>query len=456
MIRTLFVSMGELNKGARRPKDVPATKLRTIGVVGAGFMGAGIAYVTRAGRARGRADRPRPGSRREGQGLFAQAHLRPDHEGPRQDGGPRRAARPHHGVARTMPTSSDCDLVIEAVFEDPEGQGRGDRRRSRRRSGPDCIFALQHLDAADLAASPKATASPEQFIGIHFFSPVEKMMLVEIIMGEQTGDKALATALDYVRAIKKTPIVVNDARGFFANRCVGAYILEGPPHADRGRAAGDDRECGQAGRHAGRPALAQRRGRRRPRPARSSRRPRRSSAMPPSIPAQETLLVAPGRRRGRLGRKNRKGFYDYPGRGPKRLWPGLRDLQPRHLDAETLDMRRAEAAPPRDAGAGGRAHRRGRASSPIRARPMSARSSASASRPSRAARCPTSTSWARGISSICAGPCNPGTATGSPHPPSCARWRNRARPSMAGPRPERRPEPPPTKRSRPARPEPEG
>ena len=108
----------------------------------------------------------------------------------------------------------------------PEGQGRGDRE-GRGGDPPGRDLRLQHLDPADLRPRARRRSGPSQFIGIHFFSPVEKMMLVEIIMGKETGDKALATALDFVRAIRKTPIVVNDARGFFANRCVLAYIREG-------------------------------------------------------------------------------------------------------------------------------------------------------------------------------------------------------------------------------------
>ena len=283
MIRTLFISMQDLNKGARRPKDVPPTNLKKVGVVGAGFMGAGVAYVTRQCRPRGRAHRPRRGGRREGQGPFAQAHVRPDHEGPRQDGGPRCAARAHHAVGR-LRRSQGLRPRHRGGVRGPEGQGRGDpegrgRDPARTASSPPTPRPCRS------PASPKQSKKPDQFIGIHFFSPVEKMMLVEIIMGKETGDKALATALDYVRAIKKTPIVVNDSRGFFANRCVLAYILEGHLMLTEGVPAGDDREGGQAGRHAGRAAVAQRRGRRRSRPQDPAAPRRRSSARPRSIPA---------------------------------------------------------------------------------------------------------------------------------------------------------------------------
>ena len=117
-----------------------------------------------------------------------------------------------------MPRLKDCDLVIEAVFEDRKVKADDSPRRGG--TWPDAIFAsnTSTLPITSLAESFKEQG---KFIGIHFFSPVEKMMLVEIILGKKTGDEALATALDYVRAIKKTPIVVNDSRGFYANRCVG-------------------------------------------------------------------------------------------------------------------------------------------------------------------------------------------------------------------------------------------
>ncbi|MGB5558789.1 MAG: 3-hydroxyacyl-CoA dehydrogenase NAD-binding domain-containing protein, partial [Paracoccaceae bacterium] len=118
-----------------------------------------------------------------------------------------------------------CDLIVEAVFEDP-GVKADVTAKVEAAVSEDCIFATNTstLPISDLA---KASTRPEQFIGIHFFSPVDKMLLVEIIKGKQTGDRAVAKALDYVRQIRKTPIVVNDARFFYANRCIIPYINEG-------------------------------------------------------------------------------------------------------------------------------------------------------------------------------------------------------------------------------------
>ena len=115
--------------------------------------------------------------------------------------------------------------MVEAVFEDPKVKAEA-IARAEAAMRPDAIFG-SNTSTLPITGLAKASQRPEQFIGIHFFSPVEKMMLVEVITAEKTGDKALAVALDFVRAIKKTPIVVNDARGFYANRCVGDYLREG-------------------------------------------------------------------------------------------------------------------------------------------------------------------------------------------------------------------------------------
>ncbi len=223
MIRTLFLSMGELNKGARRPKDVPPASLRKVG------------WSARASW-RGRASpTSRPGGfdtvlidRSIEAAEKGKAHAHALITGQINKGRAKTADRDAL-LARITATADyaaleGCDLVIEAVFEDPaiKAEVIG---KIEAVIGPDTVFA-SNLDPADHRARPPFPA-PELFVGIHFFSPVEKMMLVEIIKGGATGDRAVAVALDYVRAIKKTPIVVNDSRGFFANRCVGAYILEG-------------------------------------------------------------------------------------------------------------------------------------------------------------------------------------------------------------------------------------
>ena len=179
---------------------------------------------------------------------------------------------------------------------------------------------------------------PARFIGIHFFSPVEKMMLVEIILGKHTGDAALATAMDYVRAIKKTPIVVNDSRGFYTSRVVGTYIREGHVMLSEGVPAA---MIENVGRTAGMPVG----------PLALNDEVAVDLAWKIVQATEADLGPKACRRRGRkpclsrwsrstaaLGARTSKGFYDYPDKGPKRLWPGLADLQSKKLDPDSIDV----------------------------------------------------------------------------------------------------------------------
>ena len=334
MIRTLFISMGEINKGARRPKDVEPTKIGKVGVVGAGFMGAGIAYVTaQAGMEVVLIDRDQAAA------DAGKAHCHGLITGQINRGKAKTADRDAL-LARITATPdyaalSDCDLVVEAVFEDPavkaEVIGRVEAALPAH-----AIFA-SNTSTLPISGLAKVSKRPEQFVGIHFFSPVEKMLLVEVIRGTQTGDRAVATALDYVRAIKKTGIVVNDARGFFANRCVLAYVKEGhkmlmegvPPAMieNAGRMAGmpvgplslNDEVALDLGLKILKATEAQ----------------LGASAIDPD---QKRLLVVLVENRGRLGRKNKRGFYDYPEGGQKKLWPGLAEIQPSRLDPDSVDV----------------------------------------------------------------------------------------------------------------------
>jgi 3-hydroxyacyl-CoA dehydrogenase/enoyl-CoA hydratase/3-hydroxybutyryl-CoA epimerase len=244
-------------------------------------------------------------------------------------------------LARISPSADygalkDCDLVIEAVFED-------------RKVKSDVIAKIQAVigDAAIFASNTSTLPitslasefkEPARFIGIHFFSPVDRMMLVEIILGKQTGNKALAAALDYVRAIRKTPIVVNDSRGFYTSRVVGTYIREGHLMLTEGVPAA---MIENVGRMAGMPVgplslndevavdLAWK-------ILKATEADLGAKAIDPR---QKKLLQEMVEMRGRFGRKNGKGFYDYPANGPKRLWPGLIELQPKKLlNPDNIDI----------------------------------------------------------------------------------------------------------------------
>src|SRR5262249_15253560 len=214
-----------------------------------------------------------------------------------------------------------CDLVIEAVFEDRKVKADPYAKAQPLLKG-DAIFA-SNTSTLPINSLAEEFKDQGKFIGIHFFSPVEKMMLVEIIVGRNTGDVALATALDYVRTIGKTPIVVNDSRGFFANRCVLRYIsegnemfLEGVPPAMIENAAK------MAGMPVGPLSLSDEvaldLGLKIMKATEADLGPNAIDQ------AHKKLMIELVEKHGRFGRKNAKGFYDYPekGKGQKSLWPG--------------------------------------------------------------------------------------------------------------------------------------
>jgi 3-hydroxyacyl-CoA dehydrogenase/enoyl-CoA hydratase/3-hydroxybutyryl-CoA epimerase len=221
MIRSLFINKEALEKGANRP-NVNDQSVKKLGVIGAGMMGAGIAYVAaNAGievvlidSTQEAADRGRAHS----EGLLDKGMKR----------GKVTAEKKAEVLGRIQATTDyaalqSTDLIVEAVFEDPKIKAEV---TAKVEAATDAVFAT-NTSTLPITGLAKASGRPENFIGIHFFSPVDKMMLVEIIKGKETGDTAVAKALDFVRQIRKTPIVVNDARFFYANRCIIPYINEG-------------------------------------------------------------------------------------------------------------------------------------------------------------------------------------------------------------------------------------
>ncbi|MDB5629601.1 MAG: 3-hydroxyacyl-CoA dehydrogenase, NAD-binding [Tardiphaga sp.] len=336
MIRSLFLSMQELNKGARRPQDVPPTKVKKLAVIGAGFMGASVGFVSaRAGidvvlidRDQASADKGRGHAQAAIDALVAKGRAKPDD-----------AERLMAKITATSDFNvlTDCDLVIEAVFED-----RAVKAEIYKKAQPflkaGAIFA-SNTSTLPINSLAEEFTDQSKFIGIHFFSPVEKMMLVEIIVGKNTGDVALATALDYVRVIGKTPIVVNDSRGFFANRCVLRFTAEGLEMLMEGvPPAMIENTAKMAGMPVGPLSLSDE-------IAldlvlkimKATEADLGSQAVDQ---AQKKLIVEMVEKQDRLGRKNGKGFYDYPpkGKGAKHLWPGLAALVPAPVDPDTLDI----------------------------------------------------------------------------------------------------------------------
>jgi len=334
MIRSLFLSMQELNKGARRPTEVPAKPIKKIGVLGAGFMGAGIAYVSAlAGVEVVLIDRDQEAADK---GKAHSQKLVTD----QVNRGRATAADRDVLLARITATPDysglkDCDLIIEAVFEDRKVKEEV-IAKAQEVIGNDTIFG-SNTSTLPITSLAKSFKDPARFVGVHFFSPVDRMMLVEIILGKKTGDAALAVALDYVRAIRKTPIVVNDSRGFYTSRVVGTYIREGQLMLTEGVPAA---MIENVGRMAGMPVgplsltdevavdLAWK-------VLKATEVDLGADAIDPG---QKALLEEMVEKRGRYGRKNGKGFYDYPQNGPKRLWPGLADLQTTKLDPDTIDV----------------------------------------------------------------------------------------------------------------------
>lgn len=324
MIRSLFLNKEALDKGAVRPKDVPDQKVKKLGVLGAGMMGAGIALVSaQAGMEVVLIDRDQAAADKGK--AYTEAYL---------DKGMKRgkvtAEKKEAMLARITPTPDleqlkGCDLIIEAVFEDPAV--KADMTQKVEKIIPeDCIFAsnTSTLPITDLA---KASVRPEQFIGIHFFSPVEKMFLVEIIKGKETGDRAVAKALDYVAQIKKTPIVVNDARFFYCNRCIIPYGNEATRMITEGVAPA---LIDNAARQLGFPVGPVQLGDETSIDLGVRIMKATKAALGNAYPASEADdLIVWMEEEGRLGRKANAGYFDYDEKG-KRIgyWKGIHDKYP--------------------------------------------------------------------------------------------------------------------------------
>jgi 3-hydroxyacyl-CoA dehydrogenase / enoyl-CoA hydratase / 3-hydroxybutyryl-CoA epimerase len=335
MIRSLFLSMQDLGKGARRPTNVPPTQVKKLGVLGAGMMGAGIAYVSaQAGmevvlidRTIEDAEKGKAYSTKLLDGQIAKGRSTTE--------------KKEKLLALIKPSTNyddlkGCDLVIEAVFENREI--KADVTKKAEAQLTDKAVFGSNTSTLPITGLAEASVRPNNFVGIHFFSPVDKMQLVEIITGKKTGDYALAMAVDYVKQIKKTPIVVNDSRGFYTSRCFGTYVAEGQEMLAEGIAPAI---IDNVGRMTGMPRgpleladdvaldLAYK--------VREQTKKDLGDKYE-SGPA-DTLIENMVAKLGRYGRKNGKGFYDYPADGgKKRLWPGLKDIVKYKVTSSTPEL----------------------------------------------------------------------------------------------------------------------
>ncbi|MFE9738939.1 3-hydroxyacyl-CoA dehydrogenase NAD-binding domain-containing protein [Streptomyces sp. NPDC006477] len=350
MIRAFFFDLQAVNSGASRPKDIARSQVRKVAVLGAGMMGAGIAYsCARAGievvlkdvsaesAAKGKA---------YSEALCAKAVSR----------GRTTQDKADALLARITPTAevrdlAGCDAVIEAVFEDTALKHKV-FQEIQAVVAPDALLC-SNTSTLPISVLAEGVERQADFIGLHFFSPVDKMPLVEIIKGERTGDEALARAFDLVRQINKTPIVVNDSRGFFTSRVIGHFINEGVAMLGEGiEPASIEQAAAQAGYPAKVLSLMDELTLTLPRKIRNeTRRAVEEAGGTWTSHPGEAVIDRMVDEFGRPGRSGGAGFYEYGEDGRRgRLWPGLRehftkpgheipfrDMQERMLFAEALD-----------------------------------------------------------------------------------------------------------------------
>lgn len=319
MIRSLFLSMQELGKGARRPANEKPTEVKNLGVLGAGVMGAGIAYVSAAA------------------GIdvvlidttIEKANAGKDHcskildkQITRGKSTPEKKAE----ILNRIHASADfadlkkIDMLIEAVFEDRAVKAEATKKACA--VMPKGAVFGSNTSTLPITGLAEASDRPQSFIGVHFFSPVERMGLVELIRGEKTDDHALAMAIDYVGKIRKTPIVVNDSRGFYTSRCVGTYPGEGMAMLMEGIHPAMIENVGRmCGMPMGPLELMDSIG---SDTALKVRRQTKKDLGQTGTDPSEEFFAWIVEKAGRPGRKTGKGFYDYDDKGKRlRLWPEL-------------------------------------------------------------------------------------------------------------------------------------
>ncbi|WP_374765144.1 3-hydroxyacyl-CoA dehydrogenase NAD-binding domain-containing protein [Yunchengibacter salinarum] len=349
MIRSLFVNKQAVEKGSLRPKGHDRKQIRKLGMLGAGLMGAGIAYVSaKAGMDVVLLDQSQEGADK-GKDYSVKLVEKDTKRGKMpKDKGEALLGRIH--ATTDFNDLKDCDLIIEAVFEDEDIKADV-TKKAEAVIGKDVVFA-SNTSTLPITGLAKNFSRENQFIGIHFFSPVEKMPLVEIILGEKTDDATRALALDYVSQIKKTPIVVNDSRGFFTSRCFGTYVQEGYAMVQEGIKPALIENAGRlAGMPVGPLAVGDEVAIDLSHKVMKATKKALGDRYTPS-PADD--FVEKMMELERYGRKNGKGAYVYPeDGGAKYLWPdlaehfpvkdeqpGVQELQDRMLVRQSVEAAR--------------------------------------------------------------------------------------------------------------------
>ena len=321
IIRTTFISKQAAEKGARRPAGIPQSKVARLGVLGAGMMGAGIALVAaQAGIDVVLIDRD-TATAEKGKGYGERVF------GKQVAKGSLTQDKADAMLARITPTDDfanleGCDLVVEAVFEDM-GVKAETTRKAEAVLPAGAVFAT-NTSSLPITELAKASDRPDQFIGMHFFSPVDRMGLVELIKGRQTSDETLAKSLDFIAQLRKTPIVVNDSRGFYTSRVFRMFIFEGVAMLEDGvEPARIENAAKATGFPIGPLALLDEVTMELPvKIIDEAARDAATTSNKYTIERGMKVLA----RMIELGRGSRKaggGFYDYPAEGGKHLWQGL-------------------------------------------------------------------------------------------------------------------------------------
>jgi 3-hydroxyacyl-CoA dehydrogenase/enoyl-CoA hydratase/3-hydroxybutyryl-CoA epimerase len=336
MIQAFFFDLQAINAGASRPSGVPRSSARKVGVLGAGMMGAGIAYVcAKAGLEVVLKDVSLEAASK-GKAYSEKLLAKQVQKGRTS------AGQVEEFLSRITPTAdpndlAGCDLVIEAVFESEELK----QKVFAEIAGvvePDALLC-SNTSTLPITSLADGIERPDDFIGMHFFSPVDRMPLVELIVGEKTSDRAVARAYDVVRQIKKTPIVVNDSRGFFTSRVFGTLVMEGAAMVAEGiDPVMIERAATQAGFPAPPLAMLDEVTLTLPQKIRDAAKAAGDSAGAfdghPGMAVTDRLVNEFDRR----GKAAGAGFYDYPADGPKRLWPGLWEHFARDVDVPLIDL----------------------------------------------------------------------------------------------------------------------